>query len=52
MVDETSESKVVLAMILTIGSQFIGASQIALDDYLLHGKAISPILIVGVKGLW
>jgi drug/metabolite transporter (DMT)-like permease len=51
-VDGASEGKVILAIILTIGSQFIRACEIVIEDYLLHDKAISALLIVGVKGLW
>jgi drug/metabolite transporter (DMT)-like permease len=51
-VDGASEGKVVLAIVLTIASQFIRACQIVLEDYLLHDQSFAPILIVGVKGLW
>jgi drug/metabolite transporter (DMT)-like permease len=51
-VDGASDGKVVLAIVLTVSSQFIRACEIVLEDYLLHDQAISPLLIVGVKGLW
>lgn len=47
-----SEGKVILAILLTIGSQIISATQIVVEDYLLHDLVASPFLIVGVEGLW
>jgi hypothetical protein len=51
-VDGVSDTKVIIAIILTISSQCIRACEIVVEDYLLHDKSISAILIVGVKGLW
>jgi hypothetical protein len=51
-VDGSTESQITLAIVLTISSQFIRACEIVLEDYLLHDKAISAFLIVGVKGFW
>jgi drug/metabolite transporter (DMT)-like permease len=51
-VDGSSEGQITLAIVLTIGSQFIRACEIVLEDYLLHDKGMSAFLIVGVKGFW
>jgi hypothetical protein len=51
-VDGVSDAKVALAIALTVGSQFIRACEIVVEDYFMHDKDISAVLIVGVKGLW
>jgi hypothetical protein len=51
-VDGASDGKVALAVVLTVGSQFIRACEIVAEDFLLHDKGISAVLIVGVKGMW
>jgi drug/metabolite transporter (DMT)-like permease len=51
-VDGVSDEKVVLAIVLTVGSQFVRAVEIVVEDYLLHDHSLSAMLIVGVKGFW
>lgn len=47
-----SQGKVIMAILLVVGSQLIQASQIVLEDFLMHDLTASPILIVGLEGLW
>ena len=47
-----SQGQVIMAICLTVGSQLIQASQIVVEDFLLHDMTASPILIVGLEGLW
>ncbi|OHT17065.1 hypothetical protein TRFO_41338 [Tritrichomonas foetus] len=47
-----SASSVTIAIFLTIGAQLIQASQIVVEDFLMHDLTASPILIVGLEGLW
>jgi drug/metabolite transporter (DMT)-like permease len=51
-VDGVSDEKVFLAIVLTVGSQFIRSVEVVAEDYLLHDHSLSAVLIVGVKGLW
>ncbi|EAY08120.1 hypothetical protein TVAG_497440 [Trichomonas vaginalis G3] len=44
--------QVVMAIALTVGSQLIQASQIVVEDFLLHDLTCSPVLIVGLEGMW
>lgn len=44
--------QVAMAIALTVGSQLIQASQIVVEDFLLHDMTCSPVLIVGLEGLW
>ena len=47
-----SQGQVIMAIFLTVGSQIIQASQIVVEDFLLHDMTCSPVLIVGLEGLW
>ena len=47
-----TQGQVVMAILLTVGSQLIQASQIVVEDFLLHDMTCSPILIVGLEGMW
>ena len=47
-----STGKVVMAIFLTIGSQLIQASQIVIEEFLMHDLSASPVLIVGLEGMW
>jgi len=47
-----TQGQVVMAISLTVGSQLVQASQIVVEDFLLHDMTASPILIVGLEGLW
>lgn len=47
-----TQGQVIMAICLTVGSQLIQASQIVVEDFLLHDMTASPILIVGLEGLW
>lgn len=44
--------QVAMAIALTVGSQLIQASQIVVEDFLLHDMTCSPVLIVGLEGMW
>ncbi|KAH0795493.1 putative integral membrane protein [Histomonas meleagridis] len=44
--------QVILAIGLTVGSQLIQASQIVVEDFLMHDLTASPVLIVGLEGMW
>ena len=45
-------SSVIIAICLTVGSQLIQASQIVVEDFLMHDLTASPIQIVGLEGMW
>ena len=47
-----SQGQVVMAILLTVGSQLIQASQIVVEDFLMHDMTASPVLIVGLEGMW
>ena len=47
-----SQGQVVMAICLTVGSQLVQASQIVVEDFLMHDMTASPVLIVGLEGLW
>jgi hypothetical protein len=47
-----TQGQVVMAILLTVGSQIIQASQIVVEDFLLHDMTASPVLIVGLEGMW
>ncbi|OHT05480.1 putative integral membrane protein [Tritrichomonas foetus] len=50
--EDASEGKVIIAILLMIGSQVIRAAQVVLEDYLLHDIHASPIYMVGIEGMW
>jgi hypothetical protein len=47
-----TQGQVVMAILLVVGSQIIQASQIVVEDFLLHDMTASPVLIVGLEGMW
>ena len=47
-----TQGQVVMAILLTVGSQIVQASQIVVEDFLLHDMTASPVLIVGLEGMW
>lgn len=47
-----TQGQVIMAIFLTVGSQLIQASQIVVEDFLMHDMTASPILVVGLEGLW
>jgi drug/metabolite transporter (DMT)-like permease len=47
-----SQSQVIMAIFLTIGSQAIVASQIVVEEFLLHDMTAPPVLVVGIEGFW
>jgi drug/metabolite transporter (DMT)-like permease len=49
---DVSSGLVILAIVLTVGSQFLRAVQVILEDYFIHDIDISSYLIVGVEGIW
>jgi drug/metabolite transporter (DMT)-like permease len=49
---EVSVGLIVLAIVLTVSSQFLRAVQVILEDYFIHDVEISSYLIVGTEGVW
>ena len=47
-----SQGKVIMAICLVVGAQIIQATQIVVEEYLMHDIKVSPILIVGLEGMW
>jgi drug/metabolite transporter (DMT)-like permease len=47
-----SRGLIILSIVLTVGSQFIRAIQVILEDYYVHDAELSSYLIVGVEGIW
>ncbi|KAJ3442462.1 hypothetical protein M0812_12197 [Anaeramoeba flamelloides] len=41
-----------VGIFLVVGAQVIQASQIIVEDHLLHNVKVNPLLIVGLEGLW
>ncbi|KAJ3431463.1 hypothetical protein M0812_03145 [Anaeramoeba flamelloides] len=41
-----------IGIFLVVGAQVIQASQIIVEDHLLHNVKVNPLLIVGLEGLW
>lgn len=50
--DKKSAGDMVLGILLTVGAQIIQASQIVIEEMLLHGISLAPSLIVGIEGFW
>lgn len=51
-VDGVSQSKTVFAIFLTIVAQLIQASQLVIEDFILHDWETHPLQLVGLKGMW
>jgi hypothetical protein len=47
-----SQGQVVMAIMLVVAAQVVQASQIVVEDFLLHDIDASPFLIVGLEGFW
>jgi len=47
-----SSSQEAVGIVLVVGAQIIQASQIVIEEHLLKGISIDPVLIVGLEGLW
>lgn len=47
-----SSSQEAIGIVLVVGAQVIQASQIVIEEHLLKGISIDPVLIVGLEGLW
>lgn len=47
-----SRGRVILAMFLTVLAQLIQASQLVIEEYLMQGSNLSPLFLVGMKGVW
>jgi drug/metabolite transporter (DMT)-like permease len=50
--DSTDTTKEAIGIALVVAAQVIQASQIVIEEHLLKGISIDPILIVGLEGLW
>eukprot|EP01010_Urceolus_cornutus_P004312 NODE_662_length_1445_cov_295.104585_g500_i0.p1 GENE.NODE_662_length_1445_cov_295.104585_g500_i0~~NODE_662_length_1445_cov_295.104585_g500_i0.p1 ORF type:complete len:436 (+),score=120.70 NODE_662_length_1445_cov_295.104585_g500_i0:59-1309(+) len=48
----TSSSQTVMGMSLVLFGQILQASQVVIEDLLLHDYEVSAVLIVGVEGFW
>lgn len=47
-----SKGSVVFSIFITIIAQVFQASEIVLNDFILHEKTASPIMTVGIEGMW
>ncbi|OHS93859.1 hypothetical protein TRFO_02393 [Tritrichomonas foetus] len=47
-----STANVIFAIFLTIAAQLFQASQIVVEEFLLHEQTASPVMIVGLEGMW
>ena len=47
-----STSRTILAIFLTIVAQLIQATQLVIEDFLLHDLETHPLQLVGLKGFW
>jgi hypothetical protein len=47
-----SQGQTILAIVLTIVAQLIQASQLVIEDWLLHDMKTHPLQLVGLKGFW
>lgn len=47
-----TQGQVIMSILLVVGSQLVQASQIVVEDFLMHDIAASPVLIVGLEGMW
>ncbi|KAJ6252453.1 solute carrier family 35 member f6 [Anaeramoeba flamelloides] len=41
-----------IGIFLVVGAQVIQATQIIIEDHLLHNVFVNPLLVVGLEGLW
>jgi hypothetical protein len=47
-----STGQVIIAIVLTVAAQVVQATQIVVEDFLLHDIDAAPAFIVGLEGLW
>jgi hypothetical protein len=47
-----SQAKTVLAIGLTVVAQLVQATQLVIEDFILHDMATHPLQLVGLKGFW
>ena len=47
-----STGRVIMAIVLTIVAQLIQATQLVIEDFLLHDMETHPLQLVGLKGFW
>ena len=47
-----STSRVVGAIFITVLAQVVQATQVVVEDFLMHDMTAPPILIVGLEGMW
>lgn len=47
-----TQGQVIMSIFLVVGSQIVQASQIVVEDFLMHDCTASPVLIVGLEGMW
>jgi len=50
--EEVSTTEEVTGIILVVAAQVVQASQIVIEEHLMAGVNLHPILIVGLEGLW
>jgi hypothetical protein len=48
----STPGQVVLAIVLTVVAQIVQATQIVIEEFLLHDMVAAPTFIVGLEGLW
>ena len=51
-VDGVSQGKTVMAICLTVLAQLVQATQLVIEDFLLHDLNTHPLQLVGLKGFW
>lgn len=47
-----SQSKTIMAVFLTILAQLVQATQLVIEDFILHDLETHPLQLVGLKGFW
>ncbi|OHT14390.1 hypothetical protein TRFO_43078 [Tritrichomonas foetus] len=47
-----SQGKTIMAIFLTIAAQLVQATQLVIEDFLLHDLDTHPLQLVGLKGFW
>lgn len=47
-----SQGRVIMAVFLTIVAQLIQATQLVIEDFILHDLDTHPLQLVGLKGFW
>jgi drug/metabolite transporter (DMT)-like permease len=47
-----SQGQTIMAIFLTIAAQLVQATQLVVEDFLLHDKETHPLQLIGLKGMW